>query len=62
MPGDPAVKTVLPPQGVQVPSLVRELKSCWLHSVTRKTEKRNQDFYANIYLLIGLEAFLPKFI
>ena len=44
LPGDPADKTALPPQGTRVPSLVRELTSCRLHSVARKPEKETGTF------------------
>ena len=63
LPGDPADKTALPPQGTRVPSLVRELTSCRLHSVAENQKKKPAllCYYLSSYN-IGLEVFLPKFI
>ena len=38
-PGDPLVKTVLPLQGVHIPSLFEELRSLTLPSVTKNLSK-----------------------
>ena len=42
--GGPAVQTVLPMQGVQVQSLVGELRSHIAHAVTKKKKKKRKNW------------------
>ena len=49
--GGPAVQTVLPMQGVQVQSLVGELRSHIAHAVTKKKKKKKGKIGRNIRTL-----------